>query len=80
MENNSQHLTCDPTNDSAILKLSRHCVNSDVQDGKFDCFPQEISIHFSNFAGSWCIINAFIGLAGNLLTLLAIPYAYKRKR
>ena len=31
-------------------------------------------------AGVWCIINAVVGFAGNLLTILAIPYAcWKRK-
>ena len=31
------------------------------------------------FAGVWCFINSFAGTAGNLLTLVAIPYAMKRK-
>ena len=27
----------------------------------------------------WCAINAILGISGNLLTLLAIPYAAKRR-
>jgi len=31
-------------------------------------------------AGIWCIMNGVVGFIGNLLTLLAIPYASKRKK
>jgi hypothetical protein len=31
-------------------------------------------------AGIWCIVNSIIGFSGNLLTLLAIPFASRHKR
>ena len=34
----------------------------------------------SVFAGIWCIVNAVLGICGNLLTILAIPYAAKRQK
>ena len=43
------------------------------------CFPQSMQ-YLSDFAGIWCIINAVLGFSGNLLTLLAIPYAAKRQK
>ena len=33
----------------------------------------------SNYAGWWCLMCAVTGFWGNLLTLLAIPYAYRYK-
>ena len=44
-----------------------------------DCFPSGIK-NWSTYAGIWCIINSFAGFTGNLLTILAIPYAAKRKK
>jgi hypothetical protein len=43
---------------------------------EFQCFPQEMR-EISVFAGIWCIVNAVLGICGNLLTILAIPYAAK---
>ena len=44
-----------------------------------NCFPQNID-SVRVIAGIWCTINALIGLPGNLLTLLAIPYCVRRKK
>ena len=33
----------------------------------------------STFAGTWCLVCAVTGFWGNLVTLAAIPYAYKYK-
>ena len=45
-----------------------------------NCFPQVV---FSNSYGTfyiiWVMTNAGVGLFGNLLTLLAIPYAKNKK-
>ena len=45
-----------------------------------DCFPQDIDASITIFAGVWCSINSAIGFSGNLLTLLAIPYAAKKRK
>ena len=44
-----------------------------------NCFPQNID-SVRVIAGIWCTINSLIGLPGNLLTLLAIPYCVRRKK
>ena len=45
-----------------------------------ECFQKDISLEFSTFAGVWCIAIAAIGFLGNFLTLIAIPYASKKRR
>ena len=72
--------TCDPTNYSAVLELSLLCLSNAHQNISYDCFPKEIPTPLSNFAGVWCIINAALGFSGNLLTLVAIPYACWKRR
>ena len=42
-----------------------------------NCFP---SSTLGTIASIWCLVNGVIGFAGNLLTLLAIPYAAKKKQ
>ena len=44
-----------------------------------ECFPKEIK-PWSTYAGIWCILNSLFGTTGNLLTILAIPYAARRKK
>ena len=46
---------------------------------EFQCFPQQMR-DISVFAGIWSIVNAVLGICGNLLTILAIPYAAKRQK
>ena len=76
-----ENISCDPYNYSSILELSSLCIGDNLQDGiSPECFSNNISIALSNFAGVWCIINAILGFTGNLLTLLAIPYACWKKR
>ena len=79
--NTNKSISCDPLNNSAILILSQLCIN-DNRDNEIpdECFSKNISTTLSNFAGVWCIINAILGFTGNLLTLLAIPYACWKKR
>lgn len=44
------------------------------------CYPANIPETFSTIAGVLCAVNALFGFSGNLLTLLAIPYATRRKK
>ena len=65
-------------NDSADLqKLSDYCLQfpNDTQT----CFPDEFG-SIGILTGIWCITNAFVGCLGNLLTILAIPFAAKRRQ
>ena len=49
-------------------------------NGTEECFPSYINDTVAVLTGTWCIFNAIIGFTGNLLTLLAIPFAANRKR
>ena len=66
-------LTC--SNDTTeLLKVS-----------KFDhlseeiCFPKPIR-DISVYVGVWCVVISVFGALGNMITILAIPYATKRKK
>ena len=45
-----------------------------------DCYPKYISPTVSTIATIWCTTNSIVGLSGNLLTLLAIPYVTRLKK
>ena len=63
--------------------MSNFCLN--VSQDRDTCFPEKYKSHdgevgIAIIAGILCTINAFIGTFGNLLTLIAIPFAAKRKK
>ena len=63
--------------------MSNFCLN--VSQDREACFPEKYKSHdgevgIAIIAGILCTINAFIGTFGNLLTLIAIPFAAKRKK
>ena len=60
-----------------VYNVSDFCLSNNGNDPI--CRP-EIDTTLLNVAGYWCIVNAIIGFSGNLLTLLAIPYASRHKR
>jgi hypothetical protein len=61
-----------------VYNLSTYCL-SEVGESLDRCKP-EINFTLKHFAGIWCIINGILGFSGNLLTLLAIPYAAWHKK
>ena len=65
-------------NVSTTLNLSFICLN-ETYDFPSQCYPSNFQ-HFKIIEGVWCAINAIIGLTGNLLTIIAIPYAAKHKQ
>ena len=70
----SNELTCQ----GDFLNISDICLK---HPDKFpeNCFPKELN-ELSIAVGIWCTINAIIGFLGNLLTILAIPYAAKKNK
>ncbi len=60
-----------------MYNLSTYCLTAEHPGGV--CAPA-IDSSLRRIAGIWCIVNAIIGFSGNLLTLLAIPYASRHKR
>jgi hypothetical protein len=63
-------------NRSNIEEYSELCLGDNPPA---DCYPNYNTTADSMFI-VFLVLNMFIGLAGNLLTLLAIPYAKYRKR
>ena len=74
-------LCCDPNNSTAINLLSKLCVDGSNINGTYHCFDERMTnCPYRNTLGLWAIVIIFIGVLGNLLTLLAIPYAARLRR
>ena len=62
------------------LYMSEICLNTNINNIS-DCFPKDyIDNHLATIAGIVCIINAIIGTLGNLLTLVALPFAAQNEK
>ena len=65
------------------LYMSKICLNTTIKN-RTDCFPEDYidngGIGLATIAGILCIINAIIGTLGNLLTLVALPFAAQKKK
>ena len=75
MPSNISDIMCDRTNSRTVLELSEVCVNEYVSG----CIPKEEQ-YYRKALGIWAIIIGVVGVLGNILTLLAIPYAARKKR
>ena len=80
----SQINNCSWYNDNAynhwipIDIVNECCLGNDSMPSIW-CYPS-LDIELTQFAGFLAACNAIIGFTGNMLTLLAIPYATKRKK
>ncbi len=72
----SSRIDCNGTENVFTLRLT--CTEGPTAPA--NCFPVKISLTFRTFAGTWAIFIGLTGILGNMLTLLAIPYAAKRQR
>ena len=68
---------CNPEN---VYNLSHFCVSYKLMRHDIECFNRKVSPAFTDFITVWCILNAICGTFGNLLTLLAVPWAAYKKR
>ena len=68
-----ENVTCNP---STLLNLSNFCLS---HPNASHCFHSDYSAWIEAEIIS-ALVNSFIGFAGNLLTILAIPYAAKNKK
>ena len=76
----STQITCDKSNQNDVYILSKYCVNGSDWinlDCIHDIDEQSLS---RNALGIWAIVVSLAGIMGNVLTLLAVPFAAKRKR
>ena len=69
-------MKCETNSTNAMSKLCLEAWENGY-DAPDDCFLQST---IGTVTSIWCMINGSIGFTGNLLTLLAIPYAAKKKK
>ena len=78
---NDTYIACNRNNSNNIYQLSKFCVNDSNVNGLYECLPNDLeNCPYRIALGCWAIIVMIIGVLGNMLTLLALPYAAKRKR
>ena len=73
---------CKTGENSTIYLLSKLCVNGSNTEN-VECVQNYNDVTYvvlRKLVGLWSIFVGSLGISGNLLTLLAIPYAAKRKR
>ena len=76
----STQITCDKSNQNDVYTLSKFCVNGSDWSN-LECIHDIEEQSFSrNILGIWAIIVSVAGIIGNVLTLLAVPFAANRKR
>ena len=76
----STQITCDKSNQNDVYTLSKFCVNGSDWSN-LECIHDIEEQSFSrNILGIWAIIVSVAGIIGNVLTLLAVPFAADRKR
>ena len=68
-------LVCNRLED--IYSLSDACNSVEIDWEQLDCVP---SSKWRVAVGVWCIFVLISGIIGNVLTLLAIPHAKKKRR
>ena len=76
----STQITCDKSNQNDVYILSKFCVNGSDWinlDCIHDIDKQSLS---RNALDIWAIVVSLAGITGNVLTLLEVPFAAKRKR
>ena len=81
-ENILNQWECKTGENSTIYLLSKLCVNGS-NTANVECVQNYNDISYlvlRKLVGLWSILVGSLGISGNLLTLLAIPYAAKRKR
>ena len=65
---------CNDTNHLEVW--SDYCLNVVFLDA---CYPSK-RYEFKFALGIWCVFLGLIGFIGNLVTIVAIPYAAKKKK
>ena len=82
---NISALKCNKAIPRASWNLSRYCYYADDLDST-ECFPKDFFTNDTQdynvqlFASLWIIFVGIVGVVGNLLTIVAIPYNMLMKR
>ena len=63
---------------SCLQNISKICVEEPYTE-EYPCYPDYLK-ESGPYFGTWCLFISFLGMFGNLLTMLAIPYAANRKK
>ncbi len=64
-------------NESTLILMSDLCLH-DFETVKDEC--GKIDRNLIHISGVWCVVNSVIGMSGNLLTILAIPFCAREKK
>ena len=73
-------LSCDENHPRDVYVLSKLCVNGSYED-HLDCVSHlDQQRPYRATLGVWGIVVTIVGVLGNLLTLLAVPYAANQKK
>ena len=65
-------------NENLLVNFSAFCL-SQQENFPDQCFPSEYK-ELRMAVGVWAIICGIVGFIGNLLTIMAIPYAAKKNQ
>ena len=72
-------LICEANHTDAIL-ICKICGNQCLSDS-INCSPYELQeCTYRQVLGLWAVFIIILGVLGNMLTLLAIPYAARKRR
>ena len=63
---------------SCLQNISKICVEEPYTE-EYPCYPDYLK-EIGPYFGTWCLFISFLGMFGNLLTMLAIPFAANRKK
>ena len=63
---------------SCLQNISKICVEEPYTE-EYPCYPDYLK-EIGPYFGIWCLFISFLGMFGNLLTMLAIPFAANRKK
>ena len=77
---NWNNLVCDKARVNNISFLSKVCVDG-TDNGTLDCLTEDADeVKYRTALGIWAIVILIVGVFGNALTLLALPYAAHKRR
>lgn len=71
-------LSCDNPQD--VYALSSLCLENEENFSNLDCLPTDKMEWYQCAAIAWGLVNMIVGVVGNLLTMVAIPYAAWKKK
>lgn len=76
--NNTSSLVCNGVEN--MYKLSDFCLDNPEYFFTNICRPSNENVVLVKLGHAYNVINLFFGITGNLLTVLALPYAVRKRK